>query len=69
MGFGSDEWVELEGYFEQRTAKAILFNGVNMDEPVWIPVSQMEILEAADPESGLTLIRVKEWIAKKNGWE
>lgn len=67
--FKDDEWIELEGIVETSTAKALLFNGVNMDEPAWIPKSQCEIASEAARSGELTTLRVKAWIARKNGWE
>ena len=64
-----DDWVELEGVVEHRSAKAMLFNGVNMDGPVWIPLSQMEIVESSSRPGALTTIKVKGWFAKKENLE
>ena len=64
-----DDWVTLEGVVETTSGKAILFNGVNFDQPEWLPRSQIEIVEEATRPGELTTIRVKSWLARKNGWE
>ena len=66
---GDDEWVTLEGTVEITSAKAVLFNGVNFDQPEWLPRSQIEIVEEATRPGELTLLRVKAWLARKHGWE
>ena len=65
---GDDEWVTLEGTVEITSAKAVLFSGVNFDHPEWLPRSQIEIIEEATRPGELTLLRVKSWLCKKNGW-
>jgi len=64
-----DDWVTLEGVIDATSSKAVLFNGVNFDQPEWVPRSQMEIVEEATRPGDLTTIRVKAWLAAKHGWE
>lgn len=59
--------IELEGHIEASSKAAILFRGDYMDEAAWIPRSQSEIL-SHDTEDGRATLKVRGWIAKKNGW-
>lgn len=59
--------VEFEGDFlDGSSSKSFLFQGDYWNEPDWIPRSQSEILER---DGARGKIRVRGWLAKKNGWE
>lgn len=69
MAFNSGPDVELTGVAIGRFGKSILFHGDYMEEPAFIPVSQSEFTpEEGAEEAGRGTIRVRGWLAKKNGW-
>ena len=61
--------IELTGIILGRFGKSILFQADYWDEPSFIPISQSEWLEEEGAEeSGRGVMRIRGWLAKKNGW-
>jgi len=58
------EKIEITGYVQFKTAKALLFyDGV---KEAWLPVSQVEIVEEKD--DAVTVLAVPEWLAVEKGF-
>lgn len=55
--------VDITGQIRARTERAILFDDGGK-EPVWLPLSQIEVLHKGD---GLFEITLEEWLAKEKG--
>lgn len=69
MGF-NDGFTTMNGRVVFATPKAILFEGYFMDGQEWMPRSQCIIEYHPDAAfDGEATIMVKDWLAKKNGWE
>jgi hypothetical protein len=65
-----DEYIEFEATVERSTLKALLVYPLEAppeDPPVWLPKSQVTILEEArDGEPAL--LKIPLWLARKQGW-
>ena len=66
---GKDTYLEFTGTIESRTSKAILFQGDYWDAGEWLPLSQVIVENDGDAEGNRAVVKIKEWLCKKNGWE
>lgn len=56
-------WTTFEGRLVNWSGAAVCFQGQYWEGGVWLPRSQVEI----EDDDGGVVIRVKDWLAKKNG--
>lgn len=59
-------WTTFEGMITKSSSAAVCFQGQYWGGDLWFPRSQVEI-EQDLPEEGTVVIKVKDWLTKKNG--
>ena len=56
---------EIACYIKYETDNAILIEDETLDEPVWIPLSQIDEIHRA--KDGLATVVMTDWIARQKG--
>lgn len=56
---------EIACYIKHETENAILIEDETLDEPIWIPLSQVDEIHRA--KDGLATVVMTDWIARRKG--
>ena len=56
---------EIACYIKYETDNAILIEDETLDEPIWIPLSQVDEIHRA--KDGLATVVMTDWIARRKG--
>jgi hypothetical protein len=59
----------LSGWVETRTPRAVLLHSDFMEEPIWIPLSQVTAQEEISGNINRWEFYVKGWLVQKNGYQ
>lgn len=61
--------IEVEGIGYGRRGAAFLFQADDWDQPEYLPSAHVDVTPLSDSdEHGRCVVRIRGWLAAKNGW-